>query len=249
MSKVKSRKALLHICLALLGIRLQWLISSVGNLIACSAPPQFMDKARIRQRALTLLDLKNTFGEVQHNLVFEALKYHHIPNHIRNLIRNLFNDFHTLLSHHSSNLLFFIKVVGFFKVIALAPCCLIFVLTLSFNKSKKKNYSQFGFSTSYDPGSSFVPIHWFQFSDNAAVISGHEQESQILLNRFYLWCKWAGMHIRVDKCATFGIREQSTRSIQFQPKLIVTDDLVLAVKIGDSFRYLRRYFDFNMSKK
>ena len=93
-------------------------------------------------------------------------------------------------------------------MISLAPFCLIFVLTLSFNKSKKKNYCQFGFSTSYGPGSSFVPMHWLQFAGDAAVISSHEQENQILLNRFYIWCKWAGMHIRVDKCATFRIRKQ-----------------------------------------
>ena len=33
----------------------------------------------------------------------------------------------------------------------------------------------------------------------------------------------------------------------FQPKLIIAGDLVPAVKTGDSFRYLGRYFDFNMS--
>ena len=81
-------------------------------------------------------------------------------------------------------------------MIALALYCLIFVSTLSL---KEEKYSQFRFSTSYSPGSSFVPIHWFQFVDDAAMISGHEQENQVLLNRFYIWCKWAGMHIRVDK--------------------------------------------------
>ena len=80
------------------------------------------------------------------------------------------------------------------------------------------------------------------------MISGHEQENRILLNRFYVWCSWAGMHIRVDKCITFGIRKHSTRSIQFQPKLLIDGDLVPSVKTGDSFRYLGRYFDFHMSK-
>jgi len=55
------------------------------------------------------------------------------------------------------------------------------------------------------------------------------------------------MHIRVDKSATLGIRKQSTRSIKFQPKLIIAGDHVPAVKTGDSCRYLGHYFDFNMS--
>ena len=49
-----------------------------------------------------------------------------------------------------------------------------------------------------------MPLHWFQFADDAAVIGGQEQEKQILLNRFSMWCKWAGMKVRVDKRVTFG---------------------------------------------
>ena len=81
--------------------------------------------------------------------------------------------------------------------------CLILYLNTVIQHIKEESYSQFGFSTSYGSRSSFVPIHWFQFADDAAVISGHEQENQILLNCLYIWCKWAGMHIQVDKCATF----------------------------------------------
>ena len=45
----------------------------------------------------------------------------------------------------------------------------------------------------------------------------------------------------------YNIRKHSTRSIQFQPKLLIDGDLVPAVKTCDSFRYLGRYFDFHMS--
>ena len=50
-----------------------------------------IDKARIKQRSLfiTLLDLKNAFGEVHHNLIYEVLIYHHIPDHIISLIKSL----------------------------------------------------------------------------------------------------------------------------------------------------------------
>ena len=55
------------------------------------------------------------------------------------------------------------------------------------------------------------------------------------------------MLIIVDKCVTFGIKKSSTKSIQFQPKLIIEGNLIPSVKTGDSFRYLGRHFDFNMS--
>ena len=55
------------------------------------------------------------------------------------------------------------------------------------------------------------------------------------------------MIIRVDKCSTFGIKKQLTKSIQYLPKLFVNNCLVPRVEIGESFRYLGRYFNFNMS--
>ena len=56
-----------------------------------------INTARIKQRSLviTLLDLKNAFGEVHHSLIPEVLKYHHVPNHIQLLIRSLYSNFQT----------------------------------------------------------------------------------------------------------------------------------------------------------
>ena len=83
--------------------------------------------------------------------------------------------------------------------------------------------------------------------DDAAVISSPEKENQILLNRFSVWCQWANMIIRVDKCSTFGIKKHSSKSIQYQPKLFINHLLVPRIEIGESFHYLGRYFNFNMS--
>jgi len=56
-----------------------------------------IDKARTKQHSLvlTLLDLKNAFGEVHHNLIEEVLLYHHIPAKAKALISSLYTDFHT----------------------------------------------------------------------------------------------------------------------------------------------------------
>ena len=65
--------------------------------------------------------------------------------------------------------------------------------------------------------------------------------------RFIIWCQWSNMIIRVDKCFTFGIRKLCTKSVQYLPKLLINGILVPCVEMGESFRYLGRYFDFNMS--
>ena len=55
------------------------------------------------------------------------------------------------------------------------------------------------------------------------------------------------MIIRVDKCINFGIKKSTTKSTQYKPKLLINKELLPCVEIGDSFCYLGRYFDFDMS--
>ena len=64
---------------------------------------QIINKARIKQRpvVITLLHLKNAFGEVHHNLIPAVLKYHHMPDQIQRLINSLYSDFYTyIISQH-----------------------------------------------------------------------------------------------------------------------------------------------------
>ena len=42
---------------------------------------------------VTLIDLKNAFGEVDHKLLAEVLKYHKVPDHIITLITSLYTDY------------------------------------------------------------------------------------------------------------------------------------------------------------
>ena len=55
------------------------------------------NQARSRQRSvvITLLALKNAFGEVHHNLIKSVLGYHYIPDHFQNMINSLYTNFKT----------------------------------------------------------------------------------------------------------------------------------------------------------
>ena len=66
---------------------------------------------------------------------------------------------------------------------------------------------------------------------------------------YYYYYYWSNMIIRVDKCSTFGIRKLCTKSVQYLPKLLINGVLIPCVEMGESFRYLGRFFDFNMSKQ
>ncbi|CAB4018711.1 Hypothetical predicted protein [Paramuricea clavata] len=220
-----------------------------GTLEHTAQLAHIINKARVKQRSLiiTLLDLKNAFGEVHHILIYEVLEYHHIPDHIKNLVSSLYTDFQASIITEQFNTSFITVGRGVLQGDCLSPLLFNMAFNTFIQHIKSEKYRQLGFWKSSENGTPLNPLHWFQFADDAAVVSGQENENQMLLNRFTIWCQWAEMIIRVDKCSTFGIRKQLTKSIQYLPKLFVNNCLVPRVELGKSFRYLGRYFDFNMS--
>ena len=145
--------------------------------------------------------LKNAFGEVHHNLISKGLKYHHIPDHVQILISSLYSNFQTSIISNSFQTPF--VTVG--KGVLLGDCQSPFTFNICFNTFKNyfsaQKFNQFGFSIGF-----LSPVHWFQFADDAAAITGLEKENQLLLNNFSRWHTWAHVKIRVDKCSTFGIK-------------------------------------------
>ena len=182
-----------------------------GTLEHTARMAYIINQARSRQRSvvITLLDLKNAFGEVHHNLIKSVLGYHHIPDHIQNMINSLYTNFKTSIITSNFNTPFI--QVG--RGVLQGDCLSLLLFNLCFNTFlqhiKSEKYQQLGFSYKL-----LNPIHWFQYADDAAVITSQESENQHLLNRFALWCQWSGMIIRVDKCSTFGIRKALTKSVQ-----------------------------------
>ena len=94
-------------------------------------------------------------------------------------------------------------------------------------------YKQFGFSPCDENDRFYNPIHWFQFADDAAVVTMDERENQLLLNCYTKWCQWSMVQIRVDKCVAFGLKKFSTRSMQFQPNLLIIRKLYLLLNLGN----------------
>ena len=180
-------------------------------------------------------------GTFYHNLIPEVLRYHHIPQHIQNMVQSLYCNFHTSILTTSYQTPFLKVRKGVLQDDCLSPL----TFNLCFNTFIKyisdPMFSQFGFTTS-----TLSPLHWFQFANDAAVVTGHQQENQTLLNLFTRWCTWENMVIRVDKCVSFGIKKSSASSTQFLPKLIINRKLVPVFSIGESFKYLGRYFNFSM---
>ena len=217
-----------------------------GTLEHTAQMSNIINKARIKQRSLiiTLLDLKNAFGEVHHNLIQCVLDYHHIPEQIKSAIKCLYTDFKTSIITSEFRTPFITVGRGVLQGDCLSPLLFNMCFNTFIQHIKADKYRQFGFTFNF-----LNPIHWFQFADDAAVITGQDFENQHLLNRFSIWCQWSNMKIRVDKCSTFGMKKILSKSCQFLPKLLINNCPVPTIKMGESFKYLGKFFDFQMSDK
>ncbi|CAB3987434.1 Hypothetical predicted protein [Paramuricea clavata] len=111
-----------------------------------------INKARIRQRAvvITLLDLKNAFGEVHHNLIQSVLDYHHIPEHIKFVIKSLYTEFQTsIITSEFRTALLYLLAVAYCKEIASVLFFSICASILLSNISKLKSTVSLASPSSY----------------------------------------------------------------------------------------------------
>ena len=129
-----------------------------GTLEHTAQMADIINKARIRQRSvvITLLDLKNAFGEIHHNLIQSVLDYHHIPDHIKFVIKSLYTDFQTSIITSEFRTPF--MTVG--RAVLQGDCLSPLLFNMCFNTFiqhiKAEKYRQFVFSFKL-----LNPIHWF----------------------------------------------------------------------------------------
>ena len=112
--------------------------------------------------------------------------------------------------------------------------------TLSQPKFKHLRYM---WGPNVDPYSS----SWLQFADDTAIIANDVKSAQTLINLNVAWCKWSGMHLRIDKCVSFGMRKQEGVYSQYLPNLTINDSKIPALELGSSFKYLGKLFNFEMN--
>ena len=204
-----------------------------------------INHARNKQRSLTvtLIDLRNAFGEVNHALIDTALQYHHVPEKICELVQNLYTDFKISVITKDYQTSFISVKRGVLQGDSFSPLLFNMIINTFIQSIKSNDYTTFG----YLRFKGFLPRNWFQFADNAAAVTALESENQILLNLFSRWCQWCDMSIRLDKCYSFGITKRGSKAMQYYPKLYIYNQEVKAIKNDEHFTYLGRHFDFKMT--
>ena len=118
-----------------------------GTLEHTAQMADIINKARIKQRSvvIALLDLKNAFGEVHHNLIQSVLDYHHIPDHVKLVIKSLYTNFQTSIVTSEFQTPFISVGRGVLQGDCLSPLLFNMCFNTFIQHIKAEKYRQFGF--------------------------------------------------------------------------------------------------------
>ena len=188
-----------------------------------------------------LLDLRNAFGEVQHNLIRSSLRYHHVPDTFINIFNSIYSDFRVTVSCLGQNT----EAIAVNRGVLQGDPCSPLLFNLCFNSLMRlleaPTYAQMGYTWG---NNHYQQCSWLQYADDALIIANSQKAAQSLINIFESWCSWACMDIRLDKCLSFGMTMCKTSFQQIIPKVSLTKGLIPAVPLGGYFTYLGKIFDF-----
>lgn len=219
------------------------MILIVTKKCASSISQKFKKKNQpFRDLVITLLDLKNAFGEVSHDLLKMSLKFHHVPDHVINLIENFYSDYCISVGTKT----FITNPIRVDKGVLQGDCLSPILFNLCFNTLLRTIDVERIKLMGYHFDEYLKPRHWFQFADDTAIVTSSQEDNQLLLNVFSKWCTWSGLIVRVDKYMTFGIRKNNTSSVQYKPYLKISNVMVPQVGINERFKYLGKEFCFSM---
>lgn len=202
-------------------------------------------KRHSRSIVVTLMDLKNAFGEIHHNLIRASLKFHHLPDLFCEIFNSVYDNSFTSIAIHNEWTDRIRVERGVLQGDPSSPIIFNICFNTLMRTLQQTRFTTLGYQWTGSKGL-ILSKSWLQFADDAAIISDNSINGQALLNLFSAWCKWANMCIRIDKCCTFGMEKIKTSYTQIFPCLFVDTQKIPVIQINDSFKYLGKLFDFSM---
>ena len=130
-------------------------------------------KRKQRSIVITFIDLKNAFGEVHHNLIKCILEYHHVPFEIQSFVENFYNDFQTSILTKSYSTPFIPINRGVLQGDCLSPLLFNIIFNTFITSIRSQKFEQLG----YKYAQHLSPRHWYQFADDAAIVTGQQHEN------------------------------------------------------------------------
>ena len=162
---------------------------------------------------VAVLDLRNAFGVISHDLLYRALELHCVPPQVISLISNIYKCANVNISVNNS-ITNSIKVGwGVLQGDPYSPllfnvCFNILIRTISQDK-----FNSLGFA--WGPSRNLCGTSWLQFADDSALVSHDCKSAQTLVDIASAWCKWSNIYLHPDICVTCGMAKIDGGCCQF----------------------------------
>ena len=173
----------------------------LGGLEHIEALTHIINNAQLKQKGcvIILLDLKNAFDEVDHQLLIETLKFHHMLDDVITLISSLYSDYDISVLTDSFMTSLIRVHRGVLQDDSLSSIVFNLIINILTNTIKTEKIE-------------CGPKHRFQFADDIAIVTALESDNQHLCNVFLKWASWANLTMKVGKCHAVIIRKNKTAS-------------------------------------
>src|SRR6267154_1660250 len=183
-----------------------------------------------------LLDLRNAFGEVHHDLIRSSLRYHHVPETFIQIFNSIYSDFGVTVSSRGQLTDMILVTRG---VLQGDPCSPL-LFNLCFNSLMRllesPDYKQMGY---FWGKHQHQQCSWLRYADDALIFANSLSSAQGLVRLFESWCEWDKMDIRLDKCLSFGAVMLDRKFQQILPKINLRDKgMIPTVPMGGDFQSL-----------
>src|SRR5688572_21950284 len=200
-------------------------------------------KREQRSICITLLDLRNAFGLIQHSFIRSSLRYHHVPQEFIDIFDEIYNNSKILVSLGDNSTNPITVGRGVLQGDPASPFLFNVCMNTFLVNLQKPELSHLCFS--WGTANQRRNTAWLQYADDAVVVAPDIRSAQQLISIFESWCGCAKMSIRLDKCVTLGMQKRCGRYVQFKPNLSAVGGQIPTVEIGGKFTYLGRIFDLD----
>ena len=204
-------------------------------------------KRNNRSMIITLMDLKNAFGEVDHDLIRFCLSYHRLPTFFTDIFNEIYSGATISAAVNGSWTPHLNVNRGVLQGDPWSPMIFNLCFNTLMRTLTRAELRNLGYI--YGPQSSQRNCKWLQFADDAVIVSSNTKDAQLLLDIFISWCNWANMKVNIKKCNTFGMMKKDNVYSQIEPGLYCNNEKIPPVPVGGNFTYLGKVFDFNMQNE
>jgi hypothetical protein len=196
---------------------------------------------------ITWLDLKNAYGSIRHNMIQYALTYYHVPQVIRQLIYNYYEQLSARVITKDWSTEFFSYDIGLFQGCVMST--ILFDITFNILLDMLSPLQHLGYHTrNVAHKNVFIDVTCaiMAYADDLTLITNNFHDNQLLLNVVDNYLNWSvTMKANPKKCKHLSIikKKNITRAIVNNAPLYISGEQIKSIGT-DKFKFLGKQIDY-----